>query len=137
MEGLTRLGQLIFVLAITVGPLFVSLLLLNLRDRRADQVLAAVVPHLASRDLDGRVTAQVRCGVLSPQCVLSVSFWALSGEEFWAFGTKLARNIPSHVQLVLEGTIGVRVPTTIRAEPVLTRMSPGPPAFPSRLTRSS
>ena len=130
VDGLTRLAHLIVVLVVVVGPLVAWLLLLNRRDRREDRVHTALSPVLHAPDLDERLAVQVRCGVLSARCVARVYFSALSGGELWAFGTRLARIVPRHVRLVLDGTIDARAPASVRAEVVDVATLPGAPRAP-------
>lgn len=132
MDGLTRLAHLIVLLAVVVGPLVAWLLLLNRRDRREGRVHTALSRVLHAPDLDERLAVQVRCGVLSPRCVARVYFSALSVGEFWAFGTRLARIVPRHVRLVLDGTIDARAPASVRAEVVNVATLPGAPRAPLR-----
>jgi hypothetical protein len=113
---LTEFGGVVIVLSLTLGPVIVLIVLLNLRDRREGALLGAALEPFASRDARGRVAVQVRCAVFSRRSVVTIDMRACSRKEVWNAIARLSESLPPRVRLVVGGTVDRRLPVTFTVE---------------------
>jgi len=123
MQGLMQVAGFLLTIGVTYGLVFLLLGLLNLRDRRQSRLLGTVMRQLPWRDFLGRFAVQVRCALLSPRGVVTVTLRACSRDELWDVIERLFRNLPPHVRLVVDGTGTPRFPARFTVE-----TAPRPPA---------
>jgi hypothetical protein len=128
MDGLTQLGGLLLVIALTVGPVVGLLALLNYRDGRESRLLGAVLKHFVRPEVRGRIAIRVRSAVLSPRSVVAIDMRACSRDEVWDAIARLSRSLPSSVHLVVDGTVAPQSPATF----VVKTGTPRPPGCPAR-----
>ena len=127
---MTRLGGLLIGFVMALGPVVLTMGLLNLRDRRESALLGAVLAQLAPRDRRSRVAVRVRCALFWRRGVVSVDLWACSREEIWNLIARLGRALPPRVRLRVRGAMDrefmaqFTVETARRAPPCQPRRRP-------------
>jgi hypothetical protein len=108
--------------SIIFGPVFVWLILLNLRDRRIAQLRLAVSEPLASAELRGRIAVQVRGAVLSRSSTVIVDALACTHHELWEIFTRVASRLPPCVRLLVHGAVGHQFARRFTLETVTRRL---------------
>lgn len=110
---LLKLGWLAIGIAVALGPVLLSALLLNLRDRRKARLLAAVLDLTSSPDLRGRLAIRVHSGILWPRSVVALHILLPSRNEIWDVVTRLSRCLPPRVRVEIDGLVDRQVPATL------------------------
>jgi hypothetical protein len=109
---LTELTRVLLGGALTFGPVSALLALLNRRDRRAAQLREAVLSQLPPRELRGLVGIQVHAGLFTRRGVVRLDMLACTRDQIWDVVPRLARTLPPHVRLQVNGAVDRRLTTT-------------------------
>lgn len=105
-------ARIMFGCVITFGPVIALLSLLNRRDRRAAQWREAVLSQLPLRELRGLVGIQVHAGLFTRRGVVRLDMLACTRDQIWDVVPRLARILPPHVRLLVNGAVDRRLTTT-------------------------
>ena len=100
---LRQLGALVVVCLVTIGPQVVLLTLLNLRDRREDQLMGTVATALFP--MRTTVSFRVHCAVCWPASAVRLDMWMCTPDEMWQTSLRVLESLPPGVRLVVEGPL--------------------------------
>jgi hypothetical protein len=113
---LMELTRIVVGCALTFGPVVALLLLLNLRDRRASRLRAAVLSELPLHELRGLIAMQVDCRAFTPRSAVRIDMLACTRDQIWGVVLRLSQTLPPHVRLAVNGAVDRRLRTTFTME---------------------
>jgi hypothetical protein len=99
---LIAISQLMLALFAIGGPMAFILLMLVLRDRKAEKILTIASKALNTRELHGLYAVKIQGGILQAEKV-SVELWGCSREQMWEVISRLSAQLPRRVGLVING----------------------------------
>lgn len=116
MLMLSEVTRVFIGLALTFGPLMGLLVLLNHRDRREHVLRDVVLDVVPLHKLRGLIAIQVHCPLLSPRCVVTIDMLSCSRAQIWEIFAQLAQSLPSHVRLIVSGSMDRQFTSTFTLE---------------------
>jgi hypothetical protein len=110
-----QLAAVLGFFAMTLGPILGLMLLLNARDRRQDRLLGLML-DLTPRDLQDRISIEIRSSAFSRRSVAAVDMCPCSREEMWRAIGRWSANLPPAVRLQVNGRVDQGVPARLTVE---------------------
>ncbi|MBI3030242.1 MAG: hypothetical protein HYY64_12085 [Candidatus Rokubacteria bacterium] len=94
-----------FVGMVTLGGPLIWAMVLNVRDRRAAQLLNTVLAELSGPELRGRVAIRVQAGLLWAPGMVKVDLLGASRQEIWEILGRLSEPLSRRVRLDVTGPV--------------------------------
>jgi len=103
---------LVLALGLEIGLPALAFVLLNARDRRRDQAIAAVAAA-CPRSLRGSLAVDARASVLSRRVVVTLNMSDCDVDDVWAAVRPIAGALPPRVALVIGARVDDMLPVTL------------------------